>query len=288
MGVISGTKICLKEETDMSKCTIALHTKKFVPVEGGLYIKENDLKTWSKPVFDGSRLTEPQQDFLLQQELTRPAWESTFQAFSEGRLPDWLLISAGKALWTVEEPTPSPDTEVNTTPLNLVSPKFSSTEGPNLFDMVLTLSYDSADLPTDDSPDSTAQALQSFNERFAKIKAKWSLAFGEIESGYLVVINDIRTLQQHLVSTMKEVGTPPTGRTLDDTMWGKIKLLATQLNSSSTDMNAALSTSAANLAKILDCCEDIHQNLQFLENEFQLNHASATDRITELEKISHL
>jgi len=67
---------------------------------------------------------------------------------------------------------------------------------------------------------------------------------------------------------MKAVGTPPTGDALDDTMWNRIELLTTQLMLSSHDMNTALSTSASNLAKISDRCDDIHHNLQFLENEF--------------------
>jgi hypothetical protein len=279
MGVISGTKFCLKEESDTSKCTIASHMKKFVPVEGGLYLKENDLKAWCKPVFDGSKLTEAQRDFLLQQELSRSTWESPFQVLSEDQLPTWLLDSNGKTLWTVKAPM-LPAQSV----MNLVSPKFSISEGPQLFDMVPSLSYDSSNLPTDASPAAAAQTLQSFNDRFKKIKAKWSLAFGEIESGYLVVINDIRNLQQHLALTMKAVGTPPTGDALDDMMWNRIELLTTQLTLSSHDMNTALSTSASNLAKISDHCDDIHHNLQFLENEFQLNQASATDRISELEK----
>jgi hypothetical protein len=279
LGMISGTKFCLKGEADSSKCTIASHTKKFAPAEGGLYIKENDLKAWCTPAFDGLSLTADQRNFLLQQALTRLTWDETFQALDEGKLPKWLLASPGKDLWMVEPPTPSIKPV-----LDLVSPKFSTSGGPSLFDMVPSLSYDSSDLPSDDSPNATAQTLQSFNDHFAKIKAKWSLAFGEIESGYLVVINDIKKLHQHLASTMKAVGAPPTGDLADDSMWQRIELLTTQLTLSSQDINTALSTSASNLAKISDRCDDIHQNQQFLENDFQLNQASASDKILALEK----
>ena len=285
LGVISGTKFCLKDEDSSGKCSVALHIKKFSPVADAFYIKEADTKAWCKPAYNGAGLTSEQRLFLLSHQLSRAEWDDTFALLKQQLIPDWIKRLDIKQVW-VKPQMLVPD--VSTTPgvnvaLTLTSPRLTDGE-PGLFQLIPTLSYDSVDVDTSSSPTTAMDhVLDSVNDRFRSIKSKWSTAFGEIEAGYLVVINDIRKLHGHLITMMANLGTTDPMDS-GNTVWQRLEHVTSQVSASSAALQTYMTTTGKNLDKVSAQCEGLHQSMQFFENEALVNHAAISDRLLQVEK----
>jgi len=264
---------------------VASHVKKFAPANDAFYIKEVETKAWCKPVYDGSNLSSEQHLFLLRHSLTRVEWDETFKIFAENQMPEWIKTASGEKLWAVITPG---EAQVQSASLadkrevvQLISPKFA-TPDTGLFQLIPTMSYDSVELETNVSEEMD-QVIHAVNDRFQKMKAKWSTAFGEIEAGYLVVINDSKQLQSHLSIVMTTLGSSD-GSNPGTTVLQQLRDLTSTLTASTGDLQAYMLMTADNLNKVSAQCDDLHTSMQFFENEALLNQTATTDRLAMVEK----
>jgi hypothetical protein len=200
LGIISGTKFCLKDEAAGGKCTVASHAKMFSPTKHAFYVKEVETKAWCNPMYEGSSLTPEQRSFLLKYRLSRSEWDDTFALLGQKRIPEWIKATGEISLWSflnVDTAVTIPNADGAQEVMQLTSPGFADPET-GLFQLIPSLSYDSVELHPTGAPDeAVAHVVSTVNDRLRSIKTKWSTAFGEIEAGYLVVINDIKQLQKH-------------------------------------------------------------------------------------------
>jgi hypothetical protein len=91
LGLVGGEKFCLKPKAGIGCCDAASHIlRRFAPGDATLYIKENEIRAWCLPAFRAVLLTRDQISFLLCYRLPKEAWISTFEAFEENTLPDWI------------------------------------------------------------------------------------------------------------------------------------------------------------------------------------------------------
>jgi hypothetical protein len=145
LGIISGTKFCLKDEASGSKCTVASHIKKFSPSPEAFYIKEIETKAWCKPVYNGAGFTSEQRSFLLTHQLSRGDWDETFAQLGQGIVPDWIVTAGGEKLWSSSKPEfLKTESDTKSDDLVLVSPKLANVET-GLFQLIPALSYDSVE-----------------------------------------------------------------------------------------------------------------------------------------------
>ena len=281
-GIISGTKFCLKDEATGGKCTVASHAKKFSPSLHAFHIKELETKAWCKPVYEGSSFTPEQRSFLLKHQLSRSEWDDTFNLLHQKLIPDWIKVSGGASLWsflTVDTVEPIPSLEANQGIMQLTSPGFADPET-GLFQLIPSLSYDSVELyPTDVQDETVAHVVATMNDRFRSIKAKWSTAFGEIEAGYLVVINDIKQLQKHLVSVKSSLGSHDSATSV----WDQLGVLSSQVAASAAESHAFMLTTADTLEKVTVQCEHLSSSLQFFENEAMINTSATSDCLNQVD-----
>jgi len=259
----------LKDESSGGKCSVASHVKKFSPAEDDFYIKEMDTKAWCTPSYNVAGLSEDQRVFLLNHQLPRSEWDDTFDLLQRKLIPSWIKNAGASKLWSaVESAEPAS--------FSLTSPKLATADT-GLFQLIPTLSYDLVDLdPSVPPSDSIDHLVIGVNDRFRTIKSKWSTAFCEIEAGYLVVIDDIKQLQNHLTSIMTQLGTQ-VGSDPDQSVWSKLEAVSLQVAAATDALQTHVTASAGNLRKVSTQCDDLHSSMQFFENEALLNHMALAD-----------
>jgi hypothetical protein len=275
LGMISGTKFCLKDDS----CSVASHAKKFSPSGDTFYIKELDSKAWCKPAYAGASLSSKQRLFLLSQQLARAEWDETFLILQQGLVPDWIKNVGAEKLWASSDaPIQEPDQDATAKPdLQLTSPKLANTDT-GLFQLIPALSYDSVEIdPSSASDEVMTQVVTDVNSRFRTIKSKWSTAFSEIEAGYLVVINDIRQLQGLLSSVV-------TNSDSQKSVWQRLEHVSSQVAATSIDLQAYMTSTATNLNTVSTQCDKLHASMQIFENEALLNNSSISERLAVAEK----
>jgi hypothetical protein len=282
LSILSGTKFCLKDEAAGGKCTVASHAKKFSPTKHAFYVKEVETKAWCNPMYEGSSLTPEQRSFLLKYRLSRSEWDDTFALLGQKRNPEWIKATGEISLWSflnVDTAVTIPNADGAQEVMQLTSPGFADPET-GLFQLIPSLSYVSVELHPTGAPDEAiAHVVSTVNDRLRSIKTKWSTAFGEIEAGYLVVINDIKQLQKHLSLVKTSLG-PYDQNT---SVWDQLGLLSTQVAASTAEIHTFMVTTAETLEKVTGQCEDLSSSFQFLENESMINSSATSDRLEQME-----
>lgn len=139
LGMVGGTKFCLKHRTGVGCCDTLSHVKsRFSPEDATLYLKENEIRAWCSPSFAVGMLTRDQIQFMLHHRLSKDDWISTFEALKVGAVPDWIQQSGEAKLWL--KPAEASN-QGEAEELILLSPKLTVTNDV-LFSGIPMLSFD--------------------------------------------------------------------------------------------------------------------------------------------------
>lgn len=189
-------KFCIKmcEGTSRS-CDVARHAHakvKLVPHYG--YIKFNDEMALLSPVLDTSTLSAAQLVGIKSKQFSVPEWERVLADIQNAEYPEWLT--------GFEAVKPEPTKPNSPNKPEIFSPRLIGDSG-GIFSMAPSLSFDSdsglsVGSNEDGAPGNNVQivkTLKDYGLRFKKIKAAWTKPFMDIEANMLVLLKDLKVIQ---------------------------------------------------------------------------------------------
>jgi hypothetical protein len=168
--------------------------------------------------------------------------------------------------------------------LDLVSPQ-ASAEVMGIFGVVPQLSFDEdiEALPDgDDLPKGQVSAiLREFQNRFIKLKQKWSQSFADVEASHLLVVKDLQKLRGMARSIKATVG-KPTQQGL--TLWENLQDLSTSLSERLTVIHGDHNCVSQAVNRLQTVLDGVQQSLLEYNEEQELLHKTVDGRLQQAER----
>ncbi len=191
MGLMSSAKFCTRLLTEgNATCGAASHSRKFQPPPNAAFVKDTEVRALCQPVLDLSGFTPAQRLRIQGVHLTSGEWILLFQQVHQRNPPKWLSFD--------DSPTITVDTLVSSPSIEILSPT-NATGG--IMSLIPMLSSFDDSTASEDEPGpgmelaEVVSYIRKFKSHFASLKGKWSKAFTEVESGYSLLVQDLKNLQ---------------------------------------------------------------------------------------------
>jgi hypothetical protein len=170
-----------------------------------MYVRESEARAFISPAYDISSLQGYQVQELLLHSMTMTEWTALFSSIKEDSLPSWLIQASNED--EKENISSSVHNSVTLmTPKSIENLGASSTNSSKKAGLILTIPMLSFDF--DEAVEIEEQVggghmstsylhniISTYNKRFFSLKNKWTAAFQEIESNYLIMVSDIKNLE---------------------------------------------------------------------------------------------
>jgi hypothetical protein len=224
-------------------------------------------------------------DALLEKTLSITEWTECFIGISNGTFPDWLPNPK-------EDPQGDVVSDLQLEKLSVLSP----TKGDGIFDFLPTLSFDSDESMTSEtgvqkewralvSPAELLVYTDNLNNKIKKIKAGWPKPFLDIESGYQLLIEDLKVLHKNMSIVQAHLGQPAPIKGLNtSSIWDALTLLGKAIQDVE-EVNETLDDILD--IKIADAVTK-HPDFQQLVNEViqqRTTEADISARLVEIERL---
>jgi hypothetical protein len=291
LGLVGLNKFCTKERlAGSNSCgTVKHETSKFEASPNCCFVKFNEIQAHSSPTLSVEGFTSEQVQSLGDRMLTITDWTSIFDEIASGSLPNWFP----------QAPWPTHHDNQNHSilqPLSIMSP----TGGPaRLFDFHPTLSFDSSDSSIIDKagtellpwrahvvPPELLAHIDHVSPNVKKIKSAWSKPFCDIEASYKLVVANLCTMINNIVTMHSHLGDPPS-QDHGHTIWKALEHLQeayNDLESSTTDLEAKLVVSINEYISNLG----IPADLVFIVDSMQQTQRQQETRMTQTEDLLHV
>jgi len=239
MGLMSSAKFCTRLLTEgNATCGAASHSRKFQPPPNAAFVKDTEVRALCQPVLDLSGFTPAQRLRIQGVHLTSGEWILLFQQVRQRNPPKWLSFD--------DSPTITVDTLVSSPSIEILSPTHATGGIMSLIPMLSSFDDSTA---SEDEPGpgmelaEVVSYIRKFKSHFASLKGKWSKAFTEVESGYSLLVQDLKNLQSVTQDQVQALGHPvDIAGCIPESVWQGLSVIQETVQEATSNIHAQASS----------------------------------------------